>query len=157
MVDVLMTSTTTYRGRIMLNLDLEAAIARAQRAELIIPIKLEDEMLFPDGGPTLLFKLDFPNFRRMHTQMYTPKMKSKKKGFEFDMESISGKDYDFGLKMAEYVCGWEGISTPFSNEKLIEFFKSFPTVCEAFGSNLNEAYKAKDAFYMKDRKDAEKN
>lgn len=141
----------------MLNLDIDAAIARAQRSDLMIPIKLEDETLFPDGGPTLLFRLDFPTFRKLHTQFYVPKMKSKRKGFEFDMESISGRDYEFGLLMADYVCGWEGVSTPFSPEKLIEFFKAFPTVCEAFGANLNEAYKAKDAFYMKDRKDAEKN
>jgi hypothetical protein len=63
----------------------------------------------------------------------------KRAGMEFEM---SGNDFEFGLRLADFVIGWSGFSGAFNPDKLVAFFKKFPTVCEAFGSGAGGAVAA---------------
>ena len=139
----------------MLNIDIDACLAQDTPDEF--DIKIQDETLFPDESPILTCRLSYADFKKLYAQHYKPKMTSGR-GKRDSMEiEIVGSDYDFGLKLAESVIGWSGFTGAFDRDKLLAFFKRFPTVCEAFGNGAGGVYKAKDAKFMKYQRDAEKN
>ena len=140
----------------MRDLDLDACLAQNPDEEPFTVV-LKDDELFPDGAPSLDIKIKYVEFRKVFAKFYKTKMmpgKREQKGVELEM---SGNDYEFGLRMADYIVGWWGISGAFDRGKLKTFFERFPTVCEAFGNNIAGVFKAKDGHYLKYRETIEKN
>lgn len=138
----------------MRELDLDACLAQTPDEEPFW-IEIEDEIIFPEGGPKFQLKIAWEEYQKIFRQYYTPKIGMSRRA-QGTVE-LQGDDLAFGLKMAEFIINWEGIKGKFDQAKVVNWFKKFPTVCVAFGNSLGTIFQEREKLFLKYQEESEKN
>jgi hypothetical protein len=140
----------------MRELDIDACLAQAPDEEPFW-IEIEDEIIFPEGGPKFQLKISWEKYHKIFRQYYTPRVEMGRRSQQGGGLQLQGDDFKFGLAMAEYIIDWEGIKGKFDQQKVIKWFRKFPNVCVSFGDSLGVIFQEREEQALKYQEESEKN